>query len=284
MYQPSQLQAFLNDLGITAKKGLSQNFLIDGNIIRKIVDTAHVQSGDLVVEIGPGPGALTQALLGAGAHVLAVEKDRDLAHALPRLLQAGQQLEVSCDDILTFPLENSLSKRLAGGARAKVIANLPYHLTTPILELLIPMHERIETLTLMVQKEVAHRMVAAPGSRDYSSLTLFLHFFADVKLAFTVSQNCFYPRPSVDSAVVTLTLHAPLPVSDQTAFFVLTRTAFMHRRKMLRSSLKDLYAPDEVMAVLQASGCDPQARPEELSVDQFRDLFEKLQLMKGKSA
>lgn len=276
MYQPSQLQAFLQELGISAKKSLSQNFLIDGNIVRKITEAAHVTQDTLVLEIGPGPGVLTQCLLASGAHVLAVEKDQVLAGALSRLEGPVGKLEVVSADIMDFPVTEQLKARLQPGQRAKVIANLPYHLTTPILAKLIPLYECIESLTVMVQKEVADRMVAPPGGRDFSSLSVFLQFHADVKIAFQVSRNCFFPKPGVDSAVVTLALHRPLHVSNQEAFFLLVHTAFEHRRKMLRSSLRDLYSPDHITAALTALQLNPLARPEELSVESFCQLFEHL--------
>lgn len=280
MYQPSQLQAFLQELGVTAKKGLSQNFLIDGNIIRKIQEAANVRPNDLILEIGPGPGALTEALIGAGAHVLAVEKDRDLARVLPRLTAATGSLEVFCADIMEFPVVETLKARLPAGRKAKVIANLPYHLTTPILAMLIPLHDCVESLTVMVQKEVAQRMAATDGGREFGSLSVFLQFYSWVKIAFSVSRNCFFPKPGVDSAVVTLELHPPLQVSNQEAFFLMTHTAFEHRRKMLRSSLRDLYPPEAITTALLALHLNPLARPEELSLDALCRLFEHLQSIK----
>lgn len=276
MYQPSQLKMFLDSLGVRAKKSLSQNFLIDGNIIKKIISTSDVESEELVLEIGPGPGALTEALLKENAHVIAVEKDRILAEALSRLGSAPA-LTVYCLDILTLPLSDLFSQHLPKGKKAKVIANLPYHLTTPILILLAPLYEKISTLTIMVQKEVAERMVARPGCKEYGSLTLFLQFFAEVSLAFTVSRHCFSPKPNVDSAVVHLKLRPPPRVSGADAFFQLTRTAFNQRRKMLRRSLQPLYPGEKVESALVSLGCNPEARPEDLSLEIFCALFEALQ-------
>ena len=251
MYRPSELREFLaRILGIRPKKGLSQNFLIDGNIIRKIVHFAHVKTEDLVIEIGPGPGALTRALIEAGAHVLAIEKDKTFAAHLPK----DPHLEVFHADFLKFPLEKHLPKK------AKIVANLPYNITSPILAKIVPLSEKIETITVMVQKEVAERMIAKPGSADYSSLSVFLNFYSTPVFGFTVSPNCFYPRPSVHSAVVQLKLHkAPdVPHDD---FFAMVRKAFQQRRKMLRASLK----------------VDDTRRPEELSLSDFLRLFEKIQ-------
>lgn len=277
IYKPSELRFFLNELGIFPKRGLSQNFLIDGNIIRKIVAASNVQPDDVILEIGPGPGSLTQALLETGTQVVAVEKDDVLAKALERLQTSSQQLSIYCHDIMTFPLEEELAKKLKPGQKAKVIANLPYHLTTPILAQLAPLHHLFSSLTVMVQEEVARRMTALPGTSEYSSFSLFLRFYTYPHYAFTVSHNCFYPAPKVDSAIVILQLHEP-PLNSETAFtfFKLTRTAFEQRRKMLRASLKNLFLPQKVEEALQAIGQNPLARPENLSLEEFLKLHAHL--------
>lgn len=276
IYKPSELHQFLESLQIKPKKGLSQNFLIDGNIIQKIASSSNVQPGDIVLEVGPGPGALTEALLNKGALVYAVEKDRTLAQALERLHQE-ERLKIFCDDIMTFPLEN-LQEHLKKGHKAKVIANLPYHLTTPILAHLVHRNDLFSSITVMVQKEMAERMTAKLGTSVCGSLTLFLSFFANVKYAFTVTRKCFYPVPSVDSAVVVLELKEPPYVSDREAFFTMTRTAFGHRRKMLRASLRELYPVEAITNALEALRINPQARPEELTLDNWLQLFESLRL------
>lgn len=270
IYKPSELRLFLDRLGIAPKKGLSQNFLIDGNIIRKIVSTSEVNSHDIVVEIGPGPGSLTQALLETGASVLAIEKDFILSKELERLQTPSEQLKVFCSDILTFPLEQELSKILPKGAKAKVIANLPYHLTTPIIALLVPFRSLFSSLTIMVQEEVARRMTAEPNTPDYSSLTLFLQFFTEPHYLFKVSRKCFYPAPKVDSAIVQLQLREPpLEEKEFSSFFTLTRKAFEQRRKMLRASLKELFPSPIIEEALTSMGVNPLSRPENLSLHQF---------------
>lgn len=263
---------FLNGLGINPKKALSQNFLIDGNIIRKIVATADVKPDDVVLEIGPGPGSLTEALLDTGARVIAVELDKTLAGALERLKSPTRNLEVHCCDILHFPLES-----LSPSKKMKVIANLPYNVTTPIISKLVTRTDQFSTLTLMVQDEVARRFTADSGNSDYSSFTIFLNFYSHPKYAFGVSKNCFFPPPKVESAIVSLTLHEPPTVSDVDRFFKLTRTAFEHRRKMLRASLKDLYGSERLTEALKGLSLNPLARPENLSLEDFLKLFEKLQ-------
>jgi 16S rRNA (adenine1518-N6/adenine1519-N6)-dimethyltransferase len=277
IYKPSELRLFLDQLGISPKKGLSQNFLIDGNIIRKIVAVSEVHPEDTILEVGPGPGSLTQALLETGARVLAVEKDEVLAQALQRLQTPTQQLTVFCHDILTFPLQEELRHLTPQGQKAKVIANLPYHLTTPILIQLSPLRELFSSLTVMVQEEVARRMTAQPGMADYGSLTIFLRFYTHPHYAFTVSRNCFYPAPKVNSAIVVLKLREPpLTGEDVTTFFQLTRTAFEHRRKMLRASLKTLFPSQSIENALEAMGQNPLARPETLSLEEFLKLHASL--------
>lgn len=277
IYKPSELRLFLSELGINPQKMLSQNFLIDGNIIRKIVATAQVEPGDLVLEIGPGPGSLSEALLEKGAHLLAVEKDRTLAAALERFKSEKHHLEVFCEDIIGFPIQEVLAKRLLPGKKAKVIANLPYHLTTPILTTLVPLRHLFSSLTVMVQEEVARRFTAVPGTKEYSSLSIYLNYYCTPRYAFGVSNNCFYPPPKVQSAVAVLELKEPPTVSSEEDFFKMVRMGFMHRRKMLRASLRELFPSESVEEALRKLSLPPQARPEELSLSQFLQLFEMLQ-------
>ncbi|MFT4553234.1 MAG: 16S rRNA (adenine1518-N6/adenine1519-N6)-dimethyltransferase [Chlamydiales bacterium] len=273
MFKPSDLQEFLQSLGVHAKKALSQNFLIDGNIINKMVKTANLTDDDVVLEIGPGPGALTQALLAAGSTVLAVEKDNIFSAALPRLDEGGNRLKVYNDDIMTFPIEQRLSELLKPGQKAKVVANLPYHLTTPILSKLIRLGDCISYIQVMVQEEVGRRMAAKPGNKEYGSLTVYLAYYTQVSYAFGVSRNCFHPKPKVDSAVVCLQPREKPSVSSEERFFLLTRGAFGQRRKALRSSLRKLYPPELVENALKCMGKKPLTRPEELSLSDFVQLF-----------
>lgn len=274
IYKPSELLLFLEGLGISPRKGLSQNFLVDGNILRKIIHAADVSPGDVVLEIGPGPGSLTELLLAAGAEVIAVEKDAILAKALTRLDVEGR-LHVQTADIMDFPIEDTL-RSISKGKKAKVIANLPYHLTTPILALLAPLNGIFSSLTLMVQDEVGQRFTAAAGTSAYSSFTVFLNFYSNPHYAFKVSRKCFYPPPRVDSAVVRLDLKVPPQLQDDSLFFQMTRTSFQQRRKMMKVSLKELYSSEKVMGALSSIGLNPHARPEELTLDQFLALFQKL--------
>ncbi|MDR3624028.1 MAG: 16S rRNA (adenine(1518)-N(6)/adenine(1519)-N(6))-dimethyltransferase RsmA [Chlamydiales bacterium] len=275
LYKPSELRTFLDGLGVFAKKSLSQNFLIDANILQKIVALGNIDKDDLILEIGPGPGALTESLLQTKASILAVEKDPIFAKELLRLQTEHLQLTVFEDDILKFPIENVLEKHLKKGKKAKLIANLPYHLTTPILAKVIPMHSYFSTIIVMVQEEVAKRFVAHPGNADYSSFTVFLNFYSTPVYGFKVSRKCFYPVPKVDSAVVVLNLKEAPNINTE-AFFKLTRTAFGQRRKMMRASLSSLYSSKDIMEALEKLGKNPLSRPEELSLNEFLALFELL--------
>lgn len=280
LYRSSELILFLRKLGCDAKKGLSQNFLIDGNILHKILTAAQIKPHDLVLEIGPGPGVLTQSLLEAQAMVTAIEIDPHFANALQRLQEEGRSLTVFHGDFLTFPLQDHLEKNLlfSRKGKIKVVANLPYHITTPILTKLLPLYPWIESITIMVQKEFAKRMTALPGSPDYSSFSLFTTFYSDPTYCFTVEPTCFYPRPTVQSGVIHCALKIPPLSSQQEAFFTLTRSAFQKRRKMLRTSLKHLYPLPALEEALTLSGIAQQARPEELSLEQFLHLFTRLSL------
>lgn len=273
---PTELNKFLAENGLTAKKSSSQNFLIDGNIVRKIVAEANISQDDLVIEIGPGPGALTEALLETGCQVLAIEKDNQLATLLKRFSTDSNKLEILSDDFLEVPLEEILRKRLRPGQKAKVVANLPYHITTPILIKLLLLQELFSDLILMVQREVADRFVAKVGNKDYSSFTLFLQFFSKVHYCFTIEPSCFQPRPTIQSAVVHLVLQPVPQVENQDLFFQLTRTAFQQRRKMMRASLKALFPSKKIEEALEKIGLNPLSRPEELSLEQFIKLHQIL--------
>lgn len=260
IYRPSELRKS----GIRAKKSLSQNFLIDQNILDKIVVAASLKEGDTILEIGPGPGALTEKLLANGAHVIAIEKDQALAEKL--MQWKHPRLKIICGDALDFPYETLPSP-------LKCIANLPYQITTPLLAKLVKLHPQISDLTVMVQKEVGERMTASKRTPEYGSFTVFLAAYAQTKYCFTVKPNSFYPPPSVYSCIVHLDLF-PCKVPDE--FFTLTRTAFQKRRKMLRNSVKELYPDQNIEEILQLLGHLPTTRPEELSFEEFYSLFQKL--------
>ena len=273
LFRPSELYPYLQELGASAKKSLSQNFLIDGNILEKIIEAADVAPGDFILEIGPGPGALTQALLKRGAHVLAVEKDALFAKGLSKLQAKYPDLEVLEGDFLNLNLSKLLKER---EKPCKVVANLPYQITTPILAKLFPLKEYVSTLTVMVQKEVGMRMVAREGSKDYSRLSLFTHYYCVPKLCFSVSPNSFSPPPKVSSCIMHLKLHTPPPVSSETQFFEMVKVAFGQKRKMLRASLKSLYSKQMIEEALRSLSLPHTCRPQQLSLEAFISFFEKL--------
>ncbi|MBF5058893.1 16S rRNA (adenine(1518)-N(6)/adenine(1519)-N(6))-dimethyltransferase RsmA [Candidatus Neptunochlamydia vexilliferae] len=263
LYKPSELHQFLKELGIHPKKGLSQNFLIDGNILNKLVAAAQLTPGEQVLEIGPGPGVLTEALLEAEAKVIAIEKDEKLAEHLRRF----QNVEIIVDDFRNVSLKHLLK------GKTKVIANIPYSLTGIILQELLPKRELITSIHLMVQKEVAERCTAKKGTKNYSSFTLFTDYHADAKLLFTVPRTCFYPKPKVDSAILELKLKPPPVSAPYEPLFELIRAAFQQRRKMLRASLKTFASIEDVNPALHQIGHAETARPQELTLQDFSDLW-----------
>ncbi len=274
LYRPSELIHLLTTLCTHAKKSLSQNFLIDGNIIAKTIAVAEVSSDDIVLEIGPGPGALTEALLNTDCSVIAIEKDETFASHLVK----QQKATVFCDDILTFPIEDTLNEYLPHGKKTKVVANIPYSLTSPLLARLVPLNHLFSTITIMVQEEVARRCVAQPGSRDYSSLTVFLNYYSQPRYEFKVKKTCFYPVPKVNSAVISLQLTKRDEIDAPEKFFQLVRQAFQQRRKTIRSSLRSLFLPNRIAECLTDLNHSPHARPEELSIDDFIALYRIMKL------
>ena len=265
---PAILKAHLSALKKRPSKNLSQNFLIDHNIIMKIVQLSQVEEGDTVLEIGPGPGALTQALLEKRASVIAVEKDDIFAKALPEL-DNQNLLQVINGDVL----ELDFGKILPSDKKVKVISNLPYNIASPILGKILPLHERIDDVIVMVQKEFAERMLGKPHTKAYSSLTLFIQMLATPNGSFDVSPNCFLPRPKVTSTVVSLSLHPPL-MTDYEEFLEFFKLAFRHRRKMLSSSLP--HEAPFIQSCLEELGLNPKARPENLSIEDFMKLYDLL--------
>ncbi len=269
--QLSHLLPFLESIGVKPKKSLSQNFLIDPNIVRKTVTLADIQPGDQVIEIGPGPGALTAELLEKGAFVTAIEKDTLFAKELERF-QNGK-LTVIEADILTFDWT------LLGKGPWKVIGNLPYSITTPILERICA--GSFISFTFMVQKELADRLIAKPGSKQCGSISVFVQSHGEIKGSFLVSRSCFYPSPSVDSTVLSLAFYEK---KEPKEFFTLVRRAFQQRRKMITSSLKSLFPQEQIRQALEAAKASLTARPEALSLEQWRMLFQEMQKIRNPAA
>ena len=259
---------------IRPRKTLGQHFLIDQNIVRKIVRLAELQPGETVLEIGPGRGILTEALLKAANLVVAIEVDRDLCAHLRTTLGHRPNFKLIEGDALTYEYAQAPSPFL-------VVANLPYYISTPLLFRLLEERTRIVRMVLMLQREVAARLAAAPGSKDYGALSIAAQFYCEVRQAFRVPPTCFRPQPTVGSAVVVFTpLHAPrVPVQDEAFYFKVVRAGFAHRRKAIANSLRDEgFVTETTVAALEKAGIDPQRRAETLGIAQFAALADALRL------
>lgn len=254
------------------RKSLGQHFLIDPNIVRKIVAVAELRPEETVLEIGPGRGILTRALCGAAHAVVAVEVDPKLVEYGKAQLRDCANLDLRQGDALDWPLE-------ALPPATVVVANLPYYLSTPLLFRLLEARDRFDRLVLMLQTEVARRLVAQPGSKDYGVLSVMAQAFSRPRLAFQVSPSCFRPRPEVGSAVVTLPLR-PTPLleaDDQVSFARTVRAAFAHRRKTLANALRDEgWTQDAVRRALASVEVAAQRRAETLSLEEFARLSKAL--------
>ena len=259
----------LKRFGIRMSKKLGQNFLIDENVVNNIVEAAGIAHGDAVLEIGPGIGSLTQGLAEAGATVTAVEIDRRLLDVLAKTLEGYDNVRVVHGDILKIDISETV-----GAPRYKVVANLPYYITTPIIMGLLEARMPIDVLVTMVQKEVAQRMVAVPGTKDYGALSVAVQYYTKAEIMFIVKPDSFIPPPSVDSAVIRCTVREKPPVQvDEKIFFRVVKAAFAQRRKTLSNTLKTSGVPAETLKViLAAAGIDGNRRGETLSIDEFAAL------------
>ena len=260
------------------QKRFGQNFLIDTHVLDKIIKSAEITKDDLVLEIGPGIGTMTQYLCENAREVIAVEIDKNLIPILENdTLAEYDNVTVINEDILKLDL-NALVDEKNGGNRIKVVANLPYYITTPIIMGLFESHVPLQNITVMVQKEVADRMQAGPGSKDYGALSLAVQYYAKPYIAANVPPNCFMPRPNVGSAVIRLTLHEepPVKVKDEAFMFALVRASFNQRRKTLVNGLTNAaelkLSKEEVQAALEQMGLSATVRGEALTLEQFAEL------------
>lgn len=280
---PRVIQQMMKEHQFSARKKYGQNFLIDANILRQIVEAAQIGKEDLVLEIGPGLGALTQQLLMAADKVIAVEVDQMLIPILQENLKEYQNLVLLNEDVLKVDLDALLQKE-GGGRKAKVVANLPYYITTPIVAELLEKQKNLESITVMVQKEVAQRMQEGPGSKSYGALSLLVQYYAKAQLMMTVSSSCFIPKPDVDSAVIRLQIYEPNERPVQTAhekeMFELIRAAFNQRRKTLINAVGNAanlsYSKEQVRKALLDMGKEETIRGEALTLQEFADLTERL--------
>ena len=267
---------------MSAKKKFGQNFLIDGGVLEGIVEAAGVTDKDCVLEIGPGIGTLTQYLAEAAGRVVAVEIDKTLLPVLADTLSEYDNVTVINEDVLKVDIDRIIEE-YNEGRPIKVVANLPYYITTPIIMKLFESGALIESITVMVQKEVADRMAAGPGNKDYGSLSLAVGFYAEANTVIDVPPSSFIPQPNVGSAVVKLTKYPEqkVKVKDSKYLFEIIRTSFNQRRKTLSNSLSNNpslgVSRDKVTAALVKMGIDERARGETLTLEQFAELSDILQ-------
>ena len=263
------------------QKKFGQNFLIDTHVLEKIISAAGITKNDCVLEIGPGIGTMTQYLAENAGHVVAVEIDRNLIPILKETLADYDNVTVINEDILRVDIK-ALAEEYNGGKPIKVVANLPYYITTPIIMGLFESGVPIDNITVMVQKEVADRMKEGPGSKDYGALSLAVQYYAEPEIVANVPPNCFIPRPNVGSAVIRLTRHKEMPVQvkDPALMFKIIRASFNQRRKTLQNGLGNApelpYTKEQIAAAIAEMGLTPTIRGEALSLAQFAQLSDIL--------
>ena len=274
----------LQKYGFVFQKRFGQNFLIDTHVLDRIIEASEITKDDFVLEIGPGIGTMTQYLAEAAREVTAVEIDDALIPILKDTLKEWDNVTVLHGDILKTDIRKIADEKNQGRP-IKVVANLPYYITTPIIMGLFESHVPVDSITVMVQKEVADRMQTGPGSKDYGALSLAVQYYAEPKIVANVPPNCFMPRPKVGSAVIRLTRHQNPPVTtlDEKLMFRLIRASFNQRRKTLSNSLKNSqelpYSKEEVEAAITECGLPLNIRGEALTLEQFArlsDTFSKL--------
>lgn len=259
------------------QKKFGQNFLIDTHVLEKIIDAAGVTKDDFVLEIGPGIGTMTQYLCERAREVMAVEIDDKLIPILADTLSAYDNVTVVNEDILKLDIDQ-IAREHNAGKPIKVVANLPYYITTPIIMGLFESHVPLESITVMVQKEVADRMQSGPGTKDYGALSLAVQFYSKAEIVANVPANCFMPRPNVGSAVIRLTCHEerPVDVKDENFMFKIIRASFNQRRKTLQNGLNNAsnlnVNKEQVVAALEKMGLPATVRGEALSLEQFATL------------
>ncbi len=277
--KPQKTIEIIRDKEFTFRKKFGQNFLIDERVLDKIIAAANVEKKDFVLEIGPGIGTLTQPLAEAAAQVVAVEIDRELIPILEETLADYDNIEILNQDILKVDIK-ALSLKYNRGQPFKVIGNLPYHITTPIVMGLLESDAPIESITVMVQEEVGMRMQAGPGTKDYGALSLAVQYYAEPHLAAHVPPNCFLPRPNVGSAVIHLTIRKKPSVQtvDEKLLFAVIRASFNQRRKTIVNALSNGldYRKEEIQDAVKQAGLPENVRGESLSLEQFAALTDAL--------
>ena len=278
---PQTTIAVLQKYNFTFQKKYGQNFLIDSHVLEKIMDAAEIGKDDCVVEIGPGIRTMTQYLAERAGEVVAVEIDKNLIPILTETLADYKNVSIINEDILKVDL-NRIVEEKNGGRPVKIVANLPYYITTPIIMGLFENHVPVKSITVMVQKEVADRMQVGPGTKDYGALSLAVQYYAKPEIVAIVPPNCFIPRPNVASAVIRLTCHEkkPVEVKNEKGMFALIRASFNQRRKTLANSLSNAQnlslTREQVTEALESMQLSPTIRGEALTLEQFAALADIL--------
>ena len=277
---PRNAADILKKYNFDFKKKFGQNFLVDANVLDNIVSAAEIESDDFVLEIGPGMGSMTQVLCERAKKVIAVEIDKKLIPVLEETLAAYDNVRVINEDILKTDINEFVREN--DGKPIKIVANLPYYITTPLIMQLLESKSMLKSITVMVQSEVAERMQASPGSKDYGALSLAVQFYANPKVVMRVSPECFMPKPNVESSVIRLECfeESPLKVVDEKLMFKLIRASFNQRRKTLANGIKNAsfldYSREDVLKALEKMDLSETVRGEALSLRQFAELSDLL--------
>lgn len=273
LYSPKRLKEVLGKHNFKLSKSLGQNFLIDGNIVRKIVESAEITKDDYVLEVGPGMGTLTEELALNAKKVVAVELDRNLQPVLKDTLGQYENVEIVFEDILKLNLEELIKDKFHD-AKVKIVANLPYYITTPIIAKFLEEGYNIDSINVMVQKEVAERISAKPNNKSYGSLTVFAQFYSNPQIVLNIPKSVFVPQPKVDSAVIRLIIDNKYPEVDRDKFFKIVKAAFSTRRKTILNTLSSglELEKDRVRELLEESHIESKKRAENLTIEDYISL------------
>lgn len=274
LYSPKIVKEIIDLYDFKFKKSLGQNFLIDKNFVDKIIDIADIENEN-VLEIGPGIGTITYEMAKTAKKVLAVEIDENLIPILQQNLEEFSNVKVINQDILKVDLKKLIEEEF-NNQSFKVVSNLPYYITTPIIELLITSNFPCQDMTIMVQKEVAQRMVASANDKDYSSLSVFVKFYSNAKILVNLPKTVFMPQPKIDSSILNLKLRIYDENVDQKKLFNLVRAGFNKRRKTILNSLSDVEKKDDLKSAFEKTGLRENLRAENLSLDDFIKLADIL--------
>lgn len=275
---PSRTKAIMKEHRFSVKKSLGQNFLIDVNTLNRIIDSASIDADSNVIEIGPGIGSLTEQLALKAKKVVAFEIDQRLESVLASTLKPYKNIKIIYEDILKADIENVIKNEFAPGEKVHIVANLPYYITTPILLRLLHDQLPIDTMTVMMQKEVAERMAAKPNTKAYGSLTIAVQYYTNAEIVMDVPKTVFLPQPNVTSSVLHLDLKSKkdVDVQDEDLFFEIIRASFVHRRKTILNNLSVFYeeklSKSKLKKILYEVEIDPQRRGESLSIKDYAKL------------